>query len=284
MNASGMLEKPSARPALNLAERIFLRTWCFKPPPVPFEPRDQFDWTRPPPIDPKPLALVGRVFGDQFEQALRGKVFVDIGCGYGDQVLGAARAGCKFAVGVDRVDVYLRIATSHAEREELADRVQFTMDMKAAQGEAWADVALSQNSFEHFRRPAEILAQAFEALKPGGRFFITFGPSWWHPFGVHHMFMIRLPCAHYFFSERTILRVRQLFRPNAPITWGETGLNQMTVRKLLALCTASGFELTRIVLTPIRPLPRWLTRLRPFREWMNSNIAVVLTKPSESAS
>lgn len=265
---------------LTLAERFFLRVWCNPPPPVSFEPRDQYDLTHPPPMDPDPMARVRRIYGGRFERAIFERVFLDIDCGLGDQVLGVAHAGSKLAVGVDRVDVNLRIAAIHAESEGLSDGVRFTTDPIAAFGKAWADVALSQNSFEHFASPGDILSQAYDALKPGGRFFITFGPSWWHPFGVHHMFMIRLPFAHCIFSERTILRVRRLYRPNAPTCWQGVGLNQMTIRKLLMLIRNSGFTLTEMSLTPIRPLPRCLTRLNLFREWTNSNVAVILTKPS----
>ena len=137
----------------------------------------------------------------------------DIGCGPGAQVIGAAMAGSKHAVGFERTEVDIRIANAHATTLGVKDKVQFTTDPMSKFGTNWADVALSQNAFEHFDKPDEILEQTMLALRPGGQFFISFGPIWWHPFGVHHMFMIRLPWAHLFFSEQTILRVRQLYRP-----------------------------------------------------------------------
>ena len=157
--------------------------------------------------------------------------------------------------------------------------MRFTTDTIETFGTEWADVALSQNSFEHFDEPGEILAQAYRALKPGGQFFVTFGPSWWHPFGVHHMFMIKLPWAHAVFSERTILRVRQLYRPNKPTCWREVGLNKMTVAKLLRLVKDTRFVVSDLSFTPIRPLPGWLVRLPLFREWTTADTSVILTKP-----
>ena len=199
-------------PDFTLAERIFLKVWCTPPPPVPFEPRDSYDPTKTPIVDPDPLGRARRVYGRQFTDALKDRVFLDIGCGLGEQVVGAAQAGATLAAGVDTVDVNLRMAQTLAESRGVADKVRFTTDTVPTFGTDWADVALSQNSFEHFDEPELILAHAYRALKPGGKFFVTFGPSWWHPFGVHHMFMIKLPWAHCVFSEKTILRVRQLYR------------------------------------------------------------------------
>jgi SAM-dependent methyltransferase len=263
---------------LNLAERTFLRVWCVPPPPVPFEPRDAYD-AKPPEMHPEPLERTRRVYGDRFAKALAGKVFLDIGCGLGDQVIAAAEAGAQLAVGLDTVEINLRMAEARAQTRGVTDRVRFTTDTIETFGTEWADVALSQNSFEHFDDPGEILAQAYRALKPGGQFFVTFGPSWWHPFGVHHMFMIKRPWAHAVFSEQTILKVRQLYRPNKPTCWQEVGLNKMTVAKLLRLVKDTRFVVSDLSFTPIRPLPLWLVRLPLFREWTTADTSVILTKP-----
>jgi hypothetical protein len=92
------------------------------------------------------------------------------------------------------------------------------------------------------------------------------------------MFMIKAPWAHLLFSEKPILRVRQLYRPNKPTCWREVSLNQMTIAKLLRLVRDSRFTLTDLSLTPIGPLPRWLVSLRPFREWTASDVSVILAK------
>lgn len=270
-------DSPS-RSDLSLVERFFLRVWCLPPPPVPFEPRDAYA-AAPPPPHPDPLERARRVYGTRLVDALRGKVFLDIGCGLGDQVIAAADAGAALSVGLDIVEVNLRVAEDRATERGLRDRVRFTTDTIETFGTDWADVALSQNSFEHFDHPEAILEQAYRALRPGGKFFVTFGPSWWHPFGVHHMFMIRLPWAHALFSEQTILRVRRLYRPNRPTCWREVGLNRMTVAKLLRLVADTPFEVTDLSYTPIRPLPGWLVRLPLFREWTTADTSVILTKP-----
>ena len=280
MNPSRTVTSSNPLADLTWTERMFLRVWCVPPPPVPFEPRDTYDPSNPAPRPPDPLERTRRVYGDRLEKALSGRVFLDIGCGAGDEVVAAAEAGAALAVGVDTLEFNAAVGTAHAAKRGVADRVKFTVDTIETLGTEWADVALSQNSFEHFEDPAAILEQAYAALKPGGQFFVTFGPTWWHPFGVHHMFMIRLPWAHGLFSERTILRVRRFYRPNQRTCWREVSLNQMTIAKLLEIVGASRFTLSYFSVTPIRPLPLWLARLRLFREWTTADVSVILTKPA----
>jgi SAM-dependent methyltransferase len=264
---------------LTLVERVFLRVWCYPAPDAPSEPRDRYDATNIPAMEQNPLGRFRRVFGDRFDRAIADKVVLDIGCGPGAQVIGSVQAGSRLGVGVDKTAISIRVAKAHAEAAGVADRVRFTTDPVSSFGRDWADIVVSQNSFEHFEDPGAILAEAYAALKPGGQFFVTFGPTWWHPYGVHHMFMIRLPWAHLFFSERTILRVRQLFRPNQPTSWREVSLNRITVARFLDLVKASGFELDAFALEPIGPLPRWLVKLPMFREWTTTDTSALLRKP-----
>ncbi len=278
-----MSASPSELGRLNLRERLFLHLWCYPPPPAPFEPRDEFE-SKIPPMKPNPLGRLRRVFGKRFEEAVRDKVIVDIGCGPGAQIIGAVQAGSRLGVGVDKVEISIRIAIANAKEQGVSDRVRFTTDPVATLGTEWADVAVSQNSFEHFADPVEILRQVYEALKPGGKFFVTFGPTWWHPYGVHHMFMIRMPWAHCVFSERTILRVRQLYRPDKPMTWPEVSLNRITIARFLEHVRTSGFTVDELILEPIGPLPRWLVKLSLFREWTTTATSVILTKPTKPNS
>jgi SAM-dependent methyltransferase len=266
-------------PPLNWRERMFLRWFCVPPPPEPYEPRDEYNLSAPPPVDPNPLALLRSVFGDRLERAARNRSVIDIGCGLGSQILGLAQSGSALAVGIDKTEINVRIANLHAATLGLSKAVRFTTDPIESLGQNWADVAISQNAFEHFDEPGEILRQAYDALKPGGQFFVTFGPPWLNPYGVHHFFMIKRPWVHCLFSERTILRVRRLYRPNKPTRWRDVALNQMTIAKFVALVGQTRFDVSELSLRPIRPLPSWVASIPVAREYATSNVAAVLTKP-----
>jgi len=268
----------TAQPAtpLRLRERLFLRWCCVPPPPIPFEPREHGYSLG---FEPNPLDRLGRVFGEEFTRAVSSRVVVDIGCGPGDQVRGVLQAGASKAIGVALQPIYLDIARRHAQEAGVGDRAHFVASTTAVPAQA-ADVVFSQNSFEHFRDPTTILDEAARILRPGGVCFITFGPPWWHPHGVHMHFMIRRPWVHAFFSERTILRVRQLYRPNAPMNYQDCGLNQMTIRKFRRLIARSPLSLRELRLTPIHHVPAWLNGLLP--EVTTAHVSAVLTA-TESA-
>ena len=267
------MNAPTAPIELDRRQRFFLKYCCFPPPGRP--PRPLGNHLS---VD-NPLGLLRHYYGSAFDEAIRDRVVVDIGCGHGDQVIGAAQAGAGRAVGIEMRPI---VDEARAAALGVADRITFTTRPIAELGTAWADVAFSQNSFEHFGNPAQILADAWGALKPGGTFFVTFGPPWWNPFGVHQFFMIKYPWMHFIFSERTILGVRRLYRPDQAMRWADTdgGLNQMTIAKFVGLVEASGFTMTRLALTPIRPLPAAIANLRLWREFTTSHVSAVLTKPA----
>ena len=67
------------------------------------------------------------------------------------------------------------------------------------------DAIVSIDAFEHFSNPASALKTMHAMLNPGGRVYVSFGPTWYHPLGGH-LFSV-FPWAHLLFSE-TALCVR----------------------------------------------------------------------------
>jgi len=227
-----------------------------------------------------PLAVYLEVFGPGFADALRDKVVLDIGCGGGYQVVAAAELGARVCIGTEAREVFGN-AQRLARQRGLANRVQFTLEPMENMPAGSIDVALSQNSFEHFDDPAGILSGAMHALRPGGRFFITFAPPWLNPFGVHMFFMIKYPWAHFLFSERTIMTVRKLYRNDGADYFREAegGLNKMTIRKFLTLVGQSGFNVVEFAPTPIRFTPPFLSRVPGLREFVTSRVSAILERP-----
>lgn len=111
--------------------------------------------------------------------------------------------------------------------------------------------------------------------------FVTFSPPWLHPFGVHMFFMIKYPWAHLLWSEKTILKVRSLYRDDHPARYEDVdgGLNKMTIRRFEREVRKGGFTIERMVLRPIRPLPGLITRLPFVREFFTSTVAAELRAP-----
>lgn len=262
-------------PKLNLREKLFLYLFCYPPPGKTNVGENQKHQDN----HGDPLEILIQSFGQQFLDTIRDQRVLDIGCGIGEQVLGLAQHGAGCAFGAEERPLYAQIE-QRARDQGLSDRVRFTQAPIRDLGRGAMDVVISQNSFEHFREPATILADAHHVLKSGGKFYITFSPPWLNPFGVHQFFMIRLPWAHFIFSEKTILTVRKLYRDDNAERYEDVdgGLNQMTVRKFIRFVKNSGFQLEQLALTPIRYTPPLLSRIPGIREFVISRVSAVLTK------
>lgn len=265
---------PNKSMKLNLREKLFLRLYCY-PPPGKVISDDCLNGS-PPRIDA--LVELRRWFGDSFAEAIKNKIVVDIGCGRGEQIVGIAKNGARLAIGVEMRKIF-KNAEAWAADEGLCSRVKFTTDPIKCLGAGTSDIAYSLNAFEHFHNPEKILEDVYYILKHNGKFFVTFGPPWLAPFGVHHFFMIKYPWAHLIFSESTILNIRKLYRDDNASKYEEVdgGLNKMTIKKYEKYVKESGFEFERLDKIPVRGLAA-LTKVPLLNEFFTSHIISVLIK------
>lgn len=192
-----------------------------------------------------------RAMGDDAWSALRGKTVIDFGCGDGCGAIELARHGAR-VIGIDIRPSVLEEARLAAERAGVAGRCRFVVE-----GDEPADVIVSVDAFEHFDDPAGVLATMHRLLRDDGRVVLSFGPTWYHPNGGH-LFSI-FPWSHLVFTEEAQLRWRADFKHDGATRFAEIagGLNQMTVRRFVALVERSPFRFERFRAVPIRPL-RWL--------------------------
>jgi SAM-dependent methyltransferase len=181
--------------------------------------------------------------------ALDGKVVIDFGCGEGADALEIARRGARRVIGIDIREKILDLARQKAVVAGLDDRCEFTTTTRVK-----ADLITSIDAFEHFENPAEILDIMYELLAPGGAVLISFGPTWFHPYGGH-LFSV-FPWAHLVFSEEGLLRWRSHFRNDGATRFNqvEGGLNQMTISRFRKLIENSRFIAEKVQAVPIRRL------------------------------
>lgn len=259
---------------MNFSQTFFLKYCCY-PPPGRELPEHAGDAAS----NSDFLADLKKYFGDDFLQEIHGKFVVDLGCGRGYQVVGAILNGAKYAIGIDMCPIF-KEAENYAMEAGISDRLKFSSSSIKSLDNGSIDVVFSQNSFEHFAEPKNLMTDVYDVLKRGGKFFITFGPPWLHPYGVHMFFMIKIPWAHLIFSEKTILSVRKLYRQDNAMTFGEVegGLNKMTIKKFKKYVELSGFHLQSFTLTPLKGL-RFLIKIPYICEFFTSQVSAVLIKP-----
>jgi SAM-dependent methyltransferase len=213
------------------------------------------------------------LLGDDIVDRLRDRVVLDFGCGDGNEAVEIAAEGARHVMGVDLRSSALERAARLAASRGVSDRCTF-----ATAPHQPVDVIVSLDSFEHFADPAAILQTMYDMLRPGGQVFISFGPTWYHPYGGH-LFSV-FPWAHLLFSERALLRWRSDIRSDGATRFAEVegGLNQMTIRRFERLVRDSPFSLRQIQAVPIRKLRHFHNRVT--REFTTAVVRAVLERPA----
>jgi len=219
-----------------------------------------------------------RDFGPGFETVLAGARVLDVGCGTGEEAVALSRLGAGRTYAIDMRREMMQLATEQLPGNSTIILVQGDATRLPFRSDTF-DVAISRNSMEHFQDPAAILAEIQRVLRPRGRFFVTFGPPWYGPYGAHMQFMTDVPWIQVLFSEWTLMAQRRSYRSDGAQRFVEVegGLNQMSVAKFERLVAVSGLRPLNVTLRPVRGLTA-LTRVPGLRELFTQSISCVLTK------
>ncbi len=106
---------------------------------------------------------------------LRGKKFLDYGCGAGFFAVHAARSGASRVVAVDAEPAVLATAAYFLDREGVAEGCELILSEQfpAFGPETSFDVILFKDVIEHVADDGELLVRARERLVPGGVLVIS---------------------------------------------------------------------------------------------------------------
>ena len=116
-----------------------------------------------------------------------------------------------------------------------------------------------------------------QSLAPNGRILIGFGPPWWAPTGAHMHYFCKIPWVQLFFSEKTIMQVRSLYRDDGYQTYAEAGLGQLSIAKFERVISRSNLDCRDIKYRCIKGLD-FLQRT-PLRELFINYARCELRKP-----
>lgn len=202
-----------------------------------------------------------------FDKMIAGKRVLDYGCGDGFQSVAMAKQGAALVRGIDIAPQRM----AHGRR--LAGD---TPNVAFGPFDAGSfDIAISLNSFEHFPEPERNLAELAEAVIPGGKILITFGSPWLSPYGSHMNFFTSFPWVNIVFSEKTVFRVRSLYRSDGSSSY-YPDMNGMTVRRFEHIIAASGLAVEYCRYDAVKGLP--LTKIPVLRELFINRISCILVK------
>lgn len=229
-----------------------------------------------------PLKLLKREFSD-LESMVSGKRVLDFGCGRGLQAVALVKEFDCSVCGLDTNTRTLEAARGFAKESDIPEeRLWFREGVEKDMAGSF-DVVISQNAMEHFPDPAAVLEQMKSFIGEGGIILISFGPPWFAPYGAHMHFFSRVPWIQLFFSERTVMKVRGLYRNDGAQRYEdvESGLNKMTVAKFERLVAQSGLVLSWKRYGCIKGLD-WLGTIPGLRELFVNHISCILSSNNDA--
>ncbi|HEX5053431.1 MAG TPA: class I SAM-dependent methyltransferase [Planctomycetota bacterium] len=202
-----------------------------------------------------------------------GKTVLDFGSSHGGSVVFYAEQGAAKVIGVDIADWQIRLAERYLRHVDAEGRLPVEIRKgshdRTPVDDASLDILMCWDVFEHILNPEQVLREWCRMLKPDGRAYVSFGPLWYHPHGVHLWECFPAPWTHVLFPERTVVAARHYLKrddldPTVITGYSDLGFNQMTVSRFLALLKRSGLTAELLHLCPVMGLAPlvWLPGVR----------------------
>lgn len=240
------------------------------------------------PVDAQPLSVVtvsytldnaldyAKRMIPQFLERIQGKTVLDYGCGPGWQAVAMRQAGARRVHGVDINDEWLSHGCALAAKAGV-DGVTFG---NTADAERY-DIVISLGAMEHFREPGKDLARMGSLA--GEELMISFAEPWYSPYGTHLNGTTKLPWLDLWFSDRTLLNVRNLYPDGSDGAKRfediRGGLNRLTVRRFEKLIAAApGMRVEHYARHSVKRVPV-VTKVPVLRELMTGALTCIL-KPA----
>ena len=209
------------------------------------------------------------LFGaDARPEHLRGRVVLDLGCGYGGRTLYYAReCGARRVEGVEITQAVVDRCTALAARlgcHNAGFRVGIAEELPF-ENERF-DAVVSFDVLEHVDDPVRAVEEVRRVLRPGGRAWLVF-PTYLGARSSHLDYVTRLPALHRVFDPDTIVEVVNEFLRADPARFGVgpqpppqvtvlgrrtlPTLNGLTYAETGPLMRHAGLHVDKEVLTPI---------------------------------
>jgi len=217
---------------------------------------------------------------------IEGRTVLDFGVGRGGPAVWMAEQGARRVVGVDIDDFFLEVSRRYVERVDPQARLPIEIlrsePSRVPLADASVDAILCLRTFERVADPEAVLCEWHRLLVTGGLAYVSFGPLWYHPHGIHLWEIFPAPWVTLLFPERAVVHARHLLkgeveRIGREATYEDLSFNRMTVGRFRRTVRRSPLELERFRLHTALGLDL-LGRLPFLRELFASQIDCVLRK------
>ena len=224
------------------------------------------------------LSLLIKEF-QNFDKLVSNKKIADFGCGTGLQSIALAKKYNCNVVGIDSNRRTLDIAIKNANELKISqNKISFIESISPEIINSF-DIVISQNSFEHFPNPKQVLEEMKSLLNNSGKILITFGPPWFAPYGSHMHFFCKIPWVNILFPEKAVMKTRSHFRNDGATKYEdvESGLNKMTIKKFESIVSSCNLEISNKKYTCVKKL-NFLAKIPLLRELFINHVTVILSQ------
>lgn len=139
--------------------------------------------------------------------AIRGKIVLDFGCGYGGRTVEYARkGGARFVYGIEPLDLPIAKAGQYAAAQGV-ENVEFRIcgEKEIPLAADSIDAVVSYDVLEHVLSPPASMAELYRVLKPGGLALLVF-PVYLGMRSHHLDYITALPGLHWVFGASTLVK------------------------------------------------------------------------------
>lgn len=140
------------------------------------------------------------------DAAIRDRVVLDFGCGYGGRTVEYARlGGARRVYGVEPAPEHVELARRYAESRGVSN-AEFRVcgETTVPLDDGTVDVVVSYDVLEHVLSPVASIAELYRVLRPGGTALLVF-PVYLGMRSHHLDYLTTLPGLHWVFSAQTLV-------------------------------------------------------------------------------
>lgn len=227
-------------------------------------------------IEKDPLALLRSEYSN-FSNLINGKNVVDFGCGAGTQAIALQKEeNCNICAVDTNANILLEAKKNAADLGVNNEKLNFHEKVPTNLAGSF-DVVISQNAMEHFPCPEIVLEQMKKLIHSKGKIFITFGPPWFAPYGSHMQFFCNFPWVNVFFSEKTVMNVRALYRNDGAKKYEEvaSGLNKMSLKKFKTIVNNAELHIEYLNYNVVKG-QNWLAKIPFLNELVVNHVTAIL--------
>jgi ubiquinone/menaquinone biosynthesis C-methylase UbiE len=230
-----------------------------------------------------------RSFGRAFSEPIDvvGKTVLEVGCGYGGMQRALLESGAARTIGLDVDAGAIELARANLAGEPRVSFVEGDIE-RCPLPSSSVDIVVSDAVLEHVGDIEAALGEVARVLRPGGRLYARFSPTWRTYNGAHLIKHLPIPWGHLLFSDRTILRVLHHYREqgrfparslDARIEDFER-MGRLTRAKFRTAAAASGLRVVQEDSRSPSRLKERLGRLPFLDELLAGAIVAILEKPA----